>query len=50
MFKQGVVDAEGVFHMVQLRSRLWMNHRVRAFSFSFLKWHLNPVFYIKSYM
>jgi len=48
MFKQGVVDAEEIFQMAQLKSWSWMKHRSYSFNYSFADWTLNPVTCIKS--
>ena len=47
-FQQGVVNAEEVFQRAQLKSWLWMKHKARSFSYSFIDWVLNPNICIKS--
>ena len=49
VFKQWVVDVEEIFQMVQLKSWLWLKHRGRSFSYSFVDWVLNPLICIRSY-
>jgi len=49
VFKQRVVDAEEVFQKAQLKSWLWMKHKVQRFDYSFVDWILNPMPCIKSY-
>ena len=48
IFQQGVVDAEEVFQRVQLKSWLWMKHKVRSFYYSFVDWVLNPIICLRS--
>jgi len=47
-FRQGKVDAEEIFQMAQLKTWLWMKHRMNVFNYSFSDWHLNPLICIKS--
>ena len=47
-FQQGVVDVEEVFQRAQLKSWLWMKHKARSFSYSFVDWVLNPNICIRS--
>jgi len=49
VFKQGVVDAEEIFQTAQLKSWLWLKHRVHTFNYSFVDWVLNPLICIGSY-
>ena len=49
VFKQRVVDAKEVFQKAQLKSWLWMKHKVERFNYSFMDWILNPMSCIKSY-
>jgi len=48
IFQQGVVDAEEVFQKVQLKSWLWMKHKVQSFNHSFVDWVLNPTICFKN--
>ena len=36
VFKQGLVDVEEVFQKAQLKSWLWMKHKVHSFIYSFV--------------
>jgi len=47
VFRQGKVDAKEIFQMAQLKTWLWMKHRVDVFNYSFSNWHLNPLICIK---
>ena len=49
VFKQGVVDAEEILQRAQLKSWLWMKHKVHSFNYSFVDWILNPLICINSY-
>ena len=42
IFKQGVVDAEEIFQKVQLKTWMWMKHKMQSFNHSFVDWVLNP--------
>jgi len=42
LFRQGVVDAEEILQMAQLKSWLWMKHREYFLIYSFADWVLNP--------
>ena len=42
LFKQGVVDAEEILQMAQLKSWLWMKYRESSLNYSFADWMLNP--------
>ncbi|XP_068466484.1 uncharacterized protein [Phaseolus vulgaris] len=41
IFKQGVVDAEDIFQKVQLKTWMWMKHKMQSFNHSFVEWVLN---------
>jgi len=49
VFNQGVVDAEEVFHNVQLKSWLWMKHKAHNFNYCFTDWVLNPMVCISGF-
>ena len=49
IFKQGVVDVEEIFHKAQVKSWLWLKHKVPSYSFSFVDWVLNPLSCILSF-
>ena len=38
-----------VFQQAQLKSWLWMKHKVHRFNYSFVDWVLNPMYCIKIY-
>ena len=42
IFKQGVPDAEEIFHSAQLVSWLWLKHKIKLFTFALSDWILNP--------
>jgi len=44
VFKERVVDAEEIFEMAQLKSWLWVKHRIHSFNYSFVDWVLNPFY------
>ncbi|ESW25685.1 hypothetical protein PHAVU_003G056800 [Phaseolus vulgaris] len=48
VFRQGKVDTEEIFQMAQLKTWLWMKHRMNVFNYSFSDWNLNPLICIKS--
>ena len=49
VFKQGVVDAEGMFQQAQIKYWQWMKHKTYSFNYSLVDWVLNPMCCIKSY-
>jgi len=49
VFKQRIVDVEEVFQKAQLKSWLWMKHKVQRFDYFFVDWILNPMPCIESY-
>ena len=49
LFKQGVVDAEEILQLAQLKSWSWLKHRSNSFNYSFTDWTLNPILCIKSF-
>ena len=42
IFRQGVPDAEEVFHSAQMLSWLWLKHKVKPFIYALSDWILNP--------
>jgi len=43
LFNHGVVDADEILHMAQLKVWLWLKYRSSIFDYSFADWILNPV-------
>jgi len=48
VFKEGVPDAEEIFHSAQIIFWLRMKYRVPLFNFALSDWLLNPVLCLKS--
>jgi len=42
IFKQGVSNAEEIFHSIQLLSWLWQKYRVKSYNCSFSDWLMYP--------
>jgi len=42
VFKGGVVDAEEIFTLAQLKGWLWLKYKSKT-SLSYLDWHFSPV-------
>ena len=49
VFKQGVVDVEEIFQMVQLKMWQWLKHMSQSFNYSFADWILNPLICCRSF-
>jgi len=49
VFKQGVVDVEEIFQMVQVKSWQWLKHKGQPFNYSLVDWVLNLLICIRSF-
>ena len=49
MFKQGIPDAEEIFHSAQLAMWLYLKFGAAPFSFSYSDWILNPNICLQGY-
>jgi len=49
VFKQGVVDAEDIFHLAPLSVWLRLKHGTYVFNYSFSDWIINPMLCLQGY-